>query len=315
MSRSNRGITALGSICLIRYAMGEWGYQTRRVDFGSSFILRKPSAIDEDKRMGLCQTPRMLPTTARFECCTVGISKENEGPPGLSAHHACASQKRRMEDEAERCFNMTAVISILIHFTTFHGGFSGGAKPRADWTTWHSKDCQHCWVAMNFFTARWKKTQSLKAVVIIFCTTFKAVNAAIWTPGRSSVVRIPDNGARFYFNNGGQIQAIANTAGNSTNPSTCNSWVNGTLNFTPFGVSNVAPSSAIASVAYWAIDPTTIAIAPLGMNINAFTASDSTGTAIVFISWENALGQLTESWTADVNDLAASWSAPMVIST
>ncbi|KAF8161807.1 hypothetical protein K438DRAFT_1776323 [Mycena galopus ATCC 62051] len=128
---------------------------------------------------------------------------------------------------------------------------------------------------------------SLKAVVIIFCTTFKAVNAAIWTPGRSSVVRIPDNGARFYFNNGGQIQAIANTAGNSTNPSTCNSWVNGTLNFTPFGVSNVAPSSAIASVAY----------------------------AIVFISWENALGQLTESWTADVNDLAASWSAPMVIST
>ncbi|KAF8147001.1 hypothetical protein K438DRAFT_1780323 [Mycena galopus ATCC 62051] len=185
---------------------------------------------------------------------------------------------------------------------------------------------------------------SLKALVIIFCTTFKAVNAAIWTPGRSSVVRIPDNGARFYFNNGGQIQAIANMAGNSTNPSTYNSWVNGTLNFTPFGVSNVAPSSAIASVAYifdgltktrvfyqttdgsirvmmccqtpeWVIDPTAIAIAPLGVNINAFTASDSTGTAIVFVSWENALGQLTESWTADVNDLAASWSAPVVIST
>ncbi|KAF8161827.1 hypothetical protein K438DRAFT_2070798 [Mycena galopus ATCC 62051] len=189
-------------------------------------------------------------------------------------------------------------------------------------------------------------TTSLKALaIVIFCTTLKVINAATWTPLSSSVVRIPNNGARFYINNGGQLQELSTVTANTTNPPSFDTtWRNATLDFTPFGVSNVAPSSTIASVSYifegltktkvfyqttdgsiravmccqtpeWGVDPTIIATAPLGVDIQAFQASDTTGTAIVFVSWQNALGQLTERWTADVIDVAPSWSAPVIIST
>ncbi|KAF7350871.1 hypothetical protein MSAN_01649200 [Mycena sanguinolenta] len=65
----------------------------------------------------------------------------------------------------------------------------------------------------------------------------------------------------------------------------------------------------------WELDPTVIAIAPLAVNIDAFEASDSNGTAIVVVSWHNNLGQLTQRFATDVNDVAATWSAPVIIST
>ncbi|KAF7356043.1 hypothetical protein MVEN_00934100 [Mycena venus] len=156
----------------------------------------------------------------------------------------------------------------------------------------------------------------------------------------------PNGGARFYVNNGGVIHALA-SLGSSTNASSFNTWINGTQDFTQYGVSNVAQSSDLGSAAWtfngvtktrvfyqttdgsirammccsgsagiaWDVDPTIIANAPLGAVIEAFQASDSTGTAIVLVSWQNALGQLTERWTADINDIAASWSPPIVVST
>ncbi|KAF8171551.1 hypothetical protein K438DRAFT_2058044 [Mycena galopus ATCC 62051] len=181
-------------------------------------------------------------------------------------------------------------------------------------------------------------TTSLKALAIVFCTTLKMVNAATWTPLKSSAVRIPNSGARFYMNIGGNIQELTTNAGNSTNPPSFDSWRNATLDFTPFGVSNVAPSSTVASVAYifegstrtkvfyqttdgsirgvmccqnpeWVVDPTIIATAPLGWTFRPSRHQ------IRLELWQNALGQLTERWTADVIDVAPSWSAPVIIST
>ncbi|KAJ6497389.1 hypothetical protein C8R45DRAFT_1129072 [Mycena sanguinolenta] len=186
---------------------------------------------------------------------------------------------------------------------------------------------------------------SLKALVVVFSTAIftAVVNAVSWIPTSSTVVRVPSNGARYYLNNGGKIQELGILA-NSTNPSSFNTWFNATLDFTPFGVSNVAPLSDITAVSYlfngatktrvfyqttdgsirvmmccqtpeWGVDPTVIAVAPLGVNIDAFEASDTDGTAIVVVSWQNNLGQLTQRWATDVSDVSATWSAPIIIST
>ncbi|KAJ7060088.1 hypothetical protein C8F01DRAFT_1254203 [Mycena amicta] len=189
-------------------------------------------------------------------------------------------------------------------------------------------------------------TTGLKALAIVFCTTLKIANAANWTPLTVAGVSIPLSGARFYMNDGrGNIQEITGVAMNSTNPPSFDSWRNATLNFATFGVVNVAPASDIASIAYsfngqpqktrvfyqttdgsirvmmccespqWSIDPTVLAVAPLGVRISAFYESDTATTGVVLVSWQNALGQLTERWTANVTAVAATWSAPVVIST
>ncbi|KAJ7189765.1 hypothetical protein GGX14DRAFT_484461 [Mycena pura] len=191
-------------------------------------------------------------------------------------------------------------------------------------------------------------TTGLKALAILFCTTLKIANAATWTPLSVAGVSVPAAGTRFYMNDGkGNIQEIGNGAANSNNPPSFDTWANGpgTVNFAPFGVVNVAPASDVASVSYafngqpdktrvfyqttdgsirvvtccqtpeWVVDPTILAVAPLGVRISAFYASDTAGTAIVLVSWQNALGQLTERWTTNVTAAAGVWSTPVVIST
>ncbi|KAF7350857.1 hypothetical protein MSAN_01647800 [Mycena sanguinolenta] len=186
-------------------------------------------------------------------------------------------------------------------------------------------------------------TASVKALIALSAAALNVVNAATWIPTKSTVVRIPSNGARYYMNNGGKIQELY-TLATSTTPSSFNTWANSTQDFSPFGVSNVAPLSDITAVAWtfngatktrvfyqtndgsirvmmccqnpqWAVDPTVIAVAPLGVNIHAFEASDSTGSAIVVVSWEDNLGQLTQRYTTDVNNVAPTWSTPVTIST
>ncbi|KAJ7060025.1 hypothetical protein C8F01DRAFT_207819 [Mycena amicta] len=171
-------------------------------------------------------------------------------------------------------------------------------------------------------------------------------NSSLSQPLSIASVSVPTGGARFYMNDGhGNIQELADVAANSTNPSSFDSWRNSTLNFAPFGVVNVAAASDVASMSYafngqpdktrvfyqttdgsirvvtccqtpeWAVDPTVIAVAPLGVRISAFYDSDTAGTGIILVSWQNAVGQLTERWTTNVTAVAATWSTPVVIST
>ncbi|KAJ6497351.1 hypothetical protein C8R45DRAFT_926080 [Mycena sanguinolenta] len=195
----------------------------------------------------------------------------------------------------------------------------------------------------RFWTYRRAGYASFKALIGLSVAVLNVVHAATWILTSSTAVRAPNNGARYYINNGGKIQELY-TLATSTNPLSFDTWANSTQDFTPYGVSNVAPLSDITAVSYlfngatktrvfyqttdrsihvmmccqtpeWAVDPTVIAVAPLGVNIDAFEASDTNGTAIVVVSWQNNLGQLTQRWATDVNDVSATWSAPIIIST